>query len=106
MFVGGTTITVATGHNVAWMLEQDVRVGDTITIERANDVIPYIESVDLDSLPAGSQGWTPPEAYPMGQPWDKSTLLWRSVSPELSVLGKVVYAAWRDCLDIEASAPR
>lgn len=101
VFVGGTTITFATGHNVAWMAERDVRVGDTVTIKRANDVIPYIEAVDVAARPADSQPWTPPENDPMGNPWDKSTLLWRSTSPELSVLGKVVYAASRDCLDIE-----
>ena len=101
VFVGGTTITYASGHNVGWMLERDVRVGDTVTVRRAGDVIPYIADVDLDARPAGSQPWAPPENDPMGNPWDKSTLLWRSTSPELSVLGKIVYAASRDCFDIE-----
>ncbi|GEL46601.1 DNA ligase 2 [Cellulomonas hominis] len=101
VFVGGTTITFATGHNVSWMTERDVRVGDTVTIKRANDVIPYIESVDLGARPTDSAPWAPPETDPLGEPWDKSTLLWRSVSPELSVLGRITYAASRDCLDIE-----
>lgn len=101
VFVGGTTITYASGHNVGWMLERDVRVGDTVTVRRAGDVIPYIADVDLDARPAGSEPWAPPETDPVGNPWDKSTLLWRSTSPELSVLGKIVYAASRDCFDIE-----
>jgi len=101
VFVGGTTVTYATGHNVAWMAERDVRVGDTVTIKRANDVIPYVESVDLTARPSDSTPWTPPDTDPAGQPWDKSTLLWRSTSPELSVLGKIVYAVSRDCLDVE-----
>lgn len=101
VFVAGTTITYATGHNVSWMLERDIRVGDTVTILRANDVIPYIESVDLTRRPADSVPWEPPATDPMGQEWDKSTLLWRSTSPELSVLGRIVYAAHRDCLDID-----
>lgn len=101
VFVGGTTVTFATGHNVGWMLERDVRVGDTVTIKRAGDVIPYIVDVLLDARPAGSQAWEPPETDPAGNPWDTSTLLWRSTSPELSVLGRIVYAASRDCLDVE-----
>ena len=45
--------------------------------------------------------WTPPETDPAGNPWDKSTLLWRSTTPELSVVGKLVYAVSRDALDID-----
>lgn len=101
VFVGGTTITYATGHNPSWMVERDIRVGDTVTIKRAGDVIPYISSVNLDKRTEDSEAWTPPEKDPMGNPWDKSSLLWRSTSPELSVLGKLVYATSRDALDIE-----
>lgn len=101
VFVGGTTITYATGHNPSWMVERDIRVGDTVTIKRSGDVIPYISSVNLDKRHKDSEVWTPPEKDPMGNPWDKSSLLWRSTSPELSVLGKLVYATSRDALDIE-----
>jgi len=101
VFVGGTTVTYATGHNVAWMLERDVRVGDTVTIKRAGDVIPYIVSVDHDHRPADSTPWTPPETDPNGGEWDKSTLLWRSTDPTLSVGALIRYAVSRDALDIE-----
>lgn len=101
VFVGGTTITYASGHNPTWMAERDVRIGDTVVIARANDVIPYIQSVVLDARPADSQPWTPPQTDPAGEPWDKSTLLWRSVSPEFSVLGTVVYATRPEMLDVE-----
>lgn len=99
--VAGTTIRFASGHNVAWMVDRDLRIGDTVTISRRGDVIPYIEEVIVSMRPEGAVRWTPPENDPVGNPWDKSTLLWRSTSPELSVLGRVVYAASRDCLDIE-----
>ncbi|MFJ4109230.1 NAD-dependent DNA ligase LigA [Oerskovia enterophila] len=101
VFVGGTTITFATGHNATWMLEKDVRVGDTVVIKRANDVIPYIESVVLDERPADSTPWTPPATDPNGGEWDKSTLLWRSTDPSLSVGATIRYAVSRDALDIE-----
>lgn len=101
VFVGGTTITYATGHNAPWMLERDVRVGDTVVIKRAGDVIPYIETVVVAARPEGSQPWVPPETDPNGNPWDKSTLLWRSTDPTLSVGGLIEYAVGRDALDIE-----
>ncbi|MBO9556625.1 NAD-dependent DNA ligase LigA [Cellulomonas sp.] len=101
VFVGGTTITFATGHNATWMFERDVRVGDTVVIKRANDVIPYIESVVLDERPADSVSWTPPATDPNGGEWDKSTLLWRSTDPSLSVGALIRYAVSRDALDIE-----
>ncbi len=101
VFVGGTTVTFATGHNVAWVLERDVRVGDTVTIKRANDVIPYVVSVDTGARPADSAPWTPPATDPNGGEWDKSTLLWRSVDPSLSVGATLRYAVSRDALDVE-----
>lgn len=102
VFVGGTTITYASLHNVSWLAERDIRVGDTVVIKRANDVIPYIESAVLDQRPAGSVRFEAPTVCPQcGQPWNTDTLLWRCESPECSVLGRVVYAAQRDCLDIE-----
>lgn len=102
VFVGGTTITYATLHNVSWLAERDIRVGDTVVIKRANDVIPYIESAVLDQRPEGAVRFEAPTTCPQcGQPWNTDTLLWRCESPECSVLGRVVYAAQRDCLDIE-----
>lgn len=101
VFVGGTTVTYATGHNVAWMATKDIRIGDTVVIKRANDVIPYIESVVLADRPADATHWLPPQLDPNGNPWDKSTLLWRSTDPSLSVGALIRYAASRDALDIE-----
>lgn len=102
VFVGGTTITYASLHNVSWLAERDIRIGDTVVIERANDVIPYISAPVLDERPAGAVTWVAPATCPQcGQGWNKDTLLWRCESPECSVLGRIVYAASRDCLDIE-----
>lgn len=102
VFVGGTTITYASLHNVSWLAERDIRVGDTVVIKRANDVIPYIESAVLEHRPADAPRFEAPTVCPQcGQPWNTDTLLWRCEFPECSVLGRVVYAARRECLDIE-----
>ena len=48
VFVGGTTVSSATLHNEEETLRKDVRVGDTVIVRRAGDVIPEVVSVVLD----------------------------------------------------------
>jgi len=69
VFVGGTTVRRATLHNYEDLARKDVRVGDTVSVERAGDVIPKVVEVDLARRPKGSRPFQLPERCPeCGEP--------------------------------------
>ena len=64
LFVGGVTVSNVTLHNKAEIERLDIRVGDTVIVRRAGDVIPQIVSVNLDKRPANSRSFVFPTKCP------------------------------------------
>ena len=108
--LGGFTVA-DDGMIEQWMtgVELDWQVVERLQaiIDKADSFAPHleprwkIEAAQHGYVHRAPQRWTPPETDPAGNPWDKSTLLWRSTTPELSIVGKLVYAVSRDALDID-----
>jgi DNA ligase (NAD+) len=101
--VDGSVVEYASLHNVGWLKESGIGVGSTVSVYKANDIIPQVK-IPAGTLPSeDTEKWTPPEQCPnCNAPFDKSTELWRCQSPECSVSGRISYAVSRDAgLDIE-----
>jgi DNA ligase (NAD+) len=63
--VGGVTVTNATLHNEQEVARRDVRVGDTVVVRRAGDVIPEVVSVVLERRPDGARPFRMPTRCPV-----------------------------------------
>ena len=65
VIVGGATLTNATLHNLDEIRRKDVRVGDTVIVRRAGDVIPDIVSVVLEKRPDTTEVFVMPQQCPV-----------------------------------------
>jgi len=64
VFVGGTTVSNATLHNEDEIRRKDLRIGDTVVVRRAGDVIPEVAAVILAKRPADAPGFVMPTRCP------------------------------------------
>ena len=62
--IGGVIVSNATLHNEDEIDRKDIRVGDTVIVERAGDVIPHILSVELKKRPKGIKKFSFPKKCP------------------------------------------
>ncbi len=65
VFVGGVTVSNVTLHNMDELERKDVRIGDTVVVRRAGDVIPEVVRVISDSRPPGTRRVRLPERCPV-----------------------------------------
>jgi DNA ligase (NAD+) len=69
VFVGGSTVGLATLHNEDQVRAKDVRPGDTVIVRKAGDVIPEVVGPVIEMRPEGLEPWTFPSECPScGQP--------------------------------------
>ena len=64
--IGGVQVSNATLHNEDEIIRKDIRIGDTVTVERAGDVIPHVVSVDISKRKKTSNKFVFPKKCPCG----------------------------------------
>ncbi len=64
--IGGVQVSNATLHNEDEIIRKDIRIGDTVTVERAGDVIPHVISVDISKRKNTSKKFIFPKKCPCG----------------------------------------
>ena len=112
VFVGGSTVSMATLHNRDQVAAKDVRPGDTVVVRKAGDVIPEVVGPVLAKRPKGSVSWQFPTTCPCPV---KSTLVklddvadTRCVEPGCPFQRdqRIIYFASRGGMDIEGLGER
>lgn len=104
--LAGTTVSRATLHNRGFIRELDVRVGDTVRVRKAGEIIPEIIGVNLDKRPADAQAYEMPETCPVcGAPVyedpDEAAMRCTGAECPAQLLRNLMHFASRDAMDID-----
>jgi len=104
--LAGTTVTNATLHNQDFISQRDIRIGDTVHIRKAGEIIPEILDVDLSKRPAGTAAYILPATCPVcGAPTkqddDGAFLRCTGVECPAQLSRNIAHFVSRDAMDIE-----
>ena len=108
--LAGTTVTNATLHNQDYIAEKDIRIGDTVIVQKAGEIIPEIVEVDKDQRPEGTVPYTLPVVCPVcGAPVvrdeDGAALRCTGAECPAQLLRNLTHFASRDAMDIDGCGP-
>ena len=108
--LAGTTVTNATLHNQDYIAEKDIRVGDTVIVQKAGEIIPEIVEVVREKRPQGAVPYTLPDTCPVcGAPVvrdeDGAALRCTGAECPAQLLRNITHFASRDAMDIEGLGP-
>ena len=108
--LAGTTVTNATLHNQDFIAEKDIRIGDTVLVQKAGEIIPEIVGVLREKRPEGTRPYEFPRVCPVcGAPVvrDEDGAHIRCTGAECPAqrLRHLVHFASRDAMDIEGLGP-
>lgn len=104
--LAGTTVTNATLHNQDFITQRDIRIGDTVSIRKAGEIIPEILEVDFSKRPAGTTAYMLPSRCPVcgaptAQDEDGAFLRCTGAECPAQLSRNISHFASRDAMDIE-----
>lgn len=106
-FLAGSTISRATLHNEDYVRELDLRIGDTVQIEKGGDVIPKVSAVVIEKRPADAVEWHMPSHCPcqhhspLHRPEGEANYYCTHGACPWQVRRRLEHFAGRDAMDIE-----
>ncbi len=108
--LAGTTVTNATLHNQDFISQRDIRIGDTVLIRKAGEIIPEILEVDLSKRPIGTEPYRIPCVCPVcgaGVVQDEDGAFLRCTGAECpaQLSRNIAHFVSRDAMDIEGLGP-
>lgn len=103
--LSGTEVRRATLHNESYIANKDIRIGDTVIVEKAGEIIPAVLGVILEKRPESSVAYNFPTICPeCGSPLKKYGEKMLSRCPNIScppqIRGRIEHFASRGCMDI------
>ena len=104
--LAGTTVTNATLHNQDFITEKDIRIGDTVLVRKAGEIIPEVLSVVGEKRPEGTQPYFLPKTCPVcGAPVERDEdgahIRCTGAECPAQLLRNLAHFASRDAMDIE-----
>lgn len=108
--LSGSTVSRATLHNEDFIREKDIRIGDTVVINKAAEIIPEVLSVVQELRPEGTEPFHMPETCPECE-WPavrkEGEAAYRCTNPHCPALGRegLIHFVSRDAMDIEGCGP-
>ena len=108
--LAGTTVTNATLHNQDYVTEKDIRVGDTVVVQKAGEIIPEIVSVVREKRPEGTTPYHLPETCPVcGAPVERdpdgAAIRCTGAECPAQLLRNLIHFASLDAMDIDGVGP-
>ena len=104
--LAGTTVTNATLHNQDFISRLDIRIGDTVSIRKAGEIIPEILEVDVSKRPEGAEAYYLPEICPeCGAPVERDPdgafLRCQGAACPAQLSRNIAHFVSRDAMDID-----
>jgi DNA ligase (NAD+) len=111
VFLAGSTISRATLHNREEVARKDIRIGDTVIIEKAGDVIPQVVKVDMRHRPHDAKPWHMPHNCPLCHTHvvhEEGEVAVRCPNPKClgQRIRRIIYFASKHAMDIEHMGER
>jgi len=104
--LAGTTVTNATLHNQDFISQRDIRIGDTVRIRKAGEIIPEILDVEKEKRPEGAEKYVLPANCPVcGAPTEKDEdgafLRCTGIACPAQLSRNIAHFVSRDAMDVE-----